>query len=130
MSLDLTKVASQVGGMVTRLKDGLSERQKRLQNALDTMRSQADDIDSLKRKITSSSTTWLVAALVDGLDRNYEAPPLPAEFTVLATDGSHIDVDRHRSARCYLINIGSVVLRYGTNPGAVLDSYPSLYAGD
>jgi len=130
MSLDLTKVASQVGGMVTRLKDGLNERQKRLQNALDIIRSQADDIDSLKRKITSSRTTWLVAALVDGLDRSYKVPPLPSEFTVLAADGSHIDVDRHRAARCYLVNIGSVVLRYGANPGAVLDSVPSLYAGD
>ena len=130
MSLDLTKVASQVGGMVAKLKAGLNERQERLQYALGTMRSQANDIDSLKRKIASSKTTWLVAGLVDGLDRNYKAPPLPAEFTVIATDGSHIDVDRHRSARCYLINIGSVVLRYGASPTAVLDSFPSLYAGD
>ncbi|MFC2022376.1 DNA double-strand break repair nuclease NurA, partial [Chloroflexota bacterium] len=44
--------------------------------------------------------------------------------------GSHIDVDRHRSTRCYLINIGSVVLHYGADPSAVLDSFPCLYAGD
>ena len=130
MSLDLTKVASQVGGMVAKLKAGLNERQEHLQYALDTMRSRANDIDNLKRKIASSKTTWLVADLVDGLDRKYEAPLLPTEFTVIATDGSHIDVDRHRSARCYLINIGSVILRYGTHPNAVLDSLPSLYAGD
>ncbi len=130
MSLDLTKVASQVGEMLTRLKAGLNERQERLQYALDTLRSQADDIDNLKRKIASSRTTWLVADIVEGLDQHYKAPPLPAEFTVIATDGSHIDVDRHRSARCYLINIGSVVLRYGDSPDAILDSFPSLYAGD
>jgi len=54
----------------------------------------------------------------------------PNEFTVIATDGSHIDVDRHKSTRCYLINIGNAILNYGAHPSAVLDSYPSLYSGD
>ena len=129
MSLDLTKVASQVGEMLSRLKASLSERQGRLQYALDTLHRQADNIDNLKKKIAHSKTTWLVAGLVDGLDEHSKAPLLPAEFTVIATDGSHIDVDRHRSARCYLINIGSVLLHYGTKPDAILENYPSLHAG-
>ncbi len=130
MSLDLAKVASQVGGMVARLKASGEEKQKRLNYALDVLCSKATDLDSLRKKIVSSKTTWLVAGLVDGLDRHYKALPLPAEFTVIATDGSHIDVDRHRSTRCYLINIGSVVLHYGAGPNAVLDSFPCLYAED
>jgi hypothetical protein len=48
----------------------------------------------------------------------------------LATDGSHIDVDRHKSTRCYLINIGAVILGYGTRPDARLDSFPQLYFGE
>ncbi len=130
MSLDLTKVASQVGGMVARLKADGEEKQKRLNYALDVLHNQAADLANLTRKIASSKTTWLVAGLVDGLDQHYEAPATPEEFTVLATDGSHIDVDRHRSTRCYLINIGAVVLQYGANPDAMLDSFPCLYAGD
>ncbi|MFC2011891.1 DNA double-strand break repair nuclease NurA [Chloroflexota bacterium] len=130
MSLDLSRVAAQVGEMLSRLKAGLSQRQKHLDNALDTVRSQSDNIDSLKKKIALSRTTWLVADLVDGLGHHYEAPPRPDEFTVIAADGSHIDVDRHRSMRCFLINIGSVILRYGASPEAFLDSFPSLYAAD
>ncbi len=130
MSLDLTRVASQVGGLLTRLKEGLSTRNEHLRNALDTARLQAKNIDSLKKKIATSRTTWLVADITDGLDLHYEPPALPADFTVIATDGSHIDVDRHRAARCYLINIGSAVLNYGTNPDAFLDSLPSLYASE
>ncbi len=130
MSLDLTKVASQVGGMIVRLKAGVSERQEHLQRALNVVSDKAIDLDNLRSKIASSKTTWLVADLVDGLDQHYEAPLLPAEFTVIATDGSHIDVDRHRSTRCYLINIGSVILNYGSNPSAILDNLPHLYAGD
>ncbi len=130
MSLDLTKVTSQVVGMVAKLKAGGAEKQERLNHALDVLHDKSSDINYLRKKIASSKTTWLVAGLVDELDQHYKPLPLPAEFTVIATDGSHIDVDRHRSTRCYLINISSVVLHYGTQPNAVLDSFPSLYAGD
>jgi len=130
MSLDLTRVASQVGEMLSRLKSGLNERQEHLKNTMDTVSSHADRIEDLRKKIASGRTTWLVADPVDGLDGTYKAPPLPSDFTVLATDGSHIDVDRHRSARCYLINIGSVALKYGKNPDALLGSKPSLYTSE
>ncbi len=132
MSLDLTKVASQVSGMVARLKADGEEKQKRLNYALDVLCNRSKDLDYLKKKIAASKgkTTWLVAGLVDGLARHYKASPLPAEFTVIAADGSHIDVDRHRSTRCYLINIGGIILHYGAQPGATLDSFPCLYAGD
>jgi len=128
--LDLTKVASQVEGMIANLKAGSDERRKHLQKALSVLYDRDDDLENLKRKIAASKTTWLVAGLMDGLARHYEAPPIPPEFTVIATDGSHIDVDRHKSTRCYLINIGNVVLNYGTHPSAVLDSLPCLYSGD
>jgi len=130
LSLDLTKVAAQVTGMISRLKDARQERQQRLQFALDTLRNRAIDLDDLKRKIAASKTTWLVAELVERLDRRYQAPPTPAEFTVMASDGSHIDVDRHRSTRCYLINIGSAVINYGSEPDATLASSPRLYSED
>jgi GNAT superfamily N-acetyltransferase len=116
--------------MVARLKAGREEKQRHLQQALDVLPHQASDFEHLKKKIASSKTTWLVAGLVDRLDSHYKPPPTPTAFTILATDGSHIDVDRHRSTRCYLINIGSVILHYGDNPGAILDSSPSLYSGD
>ena len=100
MSLDLTKIASQVIAMISGLKDARQERQQRLQFALDTLSDRAIDIDRLKKKIATSRTTWLVAELVDGLDKRYPSPPVPADFTVIGSDGSHIDVDRHRSNRC------------------------------
>ncbi len=130
MSLDLDKVFPQAGDMVLRVKNDAARRQQRLEFALDTLHSQADKISSLAKKIDSSNTTWLVAGLVDGLDRRIKAPSAPAEFSILAADGSHIDVDRHRSPRCYLINIGTVVLRYGNSPQANLESFPSLYFSD
>ena len=132
MSLDLTKVVSQVGGMIARLKAGAEEKRRHLQYALEVAGNEAINLDSLKKKIAASrgKTTWLVAGLVDGLTPPYKAPPTPAEFTILATDGSHIDVDRHKSTRCYLINIGIATLHYGAAPDAILDSFPHLYSED
>jgi hypothetical protein len=130
LSLDLTKIAAQVIAMISRLKDDREERQKRLQFALSTLSSQAINLDDLKRKIAASKTTWLVADLVEGLDQRYQAPATPTDFTVMGSDGSHIDVDRHRSTRCYLINIGSAVIKYGSAPDASLASSPRLYAED
>lgn len=116
--------------MVARLKAGGAERQKRLDYALNTLHNQATDLADLTRKVTSSKTTWLVAGLVDGLDQHYKASPTPTEYNIITTDGSHIDVDRHKSTRCYLINIGSVILHYGARSSAALDSSPCLYFGD
>jgi hypothetical protein len=132
VSLDLTKVAAQIWGMVAGLKAGDKERRERLGYALDILRDKSIDLDHLRQRIDDSQrkTTWLVAGLVDGLDQCYKPLPLPEEFSVIATDGSHIDVDRHKSARCYLINIGAAVLDYGTSPSARLESLPQLYFGD
>jgi len=124
VSLDLIKIVSQASSMVTRLLEGRAERQQRLQYARQIFGDEAIDLEKLKKKIAASRTTWLVAELAGGLAERYPAPPLPDGFDVIATDGSHIDVDRHRSTRCYLINIGAVALRYGDEPDAMLDSVP------
>ncbi|MGD1118127.1 MAG: DNA double-strand break repair nuclease NurA [Dehalococcoidales bacterium] len=130
MSLDLSAVAGQVIKMISGLKGSRAEQDRRLRFALDTLGSPAIDLDSLKKKIKAGRTTWLVADIVEGLNQRYPLPPSPPDFTVIATDGSHIDVDRHHSTRCYLINIGAVVIRYGSNPDAALYSAPRLYSDD
>jgi hypothetical protein len=128
--LDLNKVFPQVGAMITRFKADGAEREKRFQFALTELHKQAANLSSLSRKIEAAKTSWLVAGPVETLDRRYQPPSTPDDFTVLASDGSHIAVDRHRSTRCYLINIGAVTLHYGPNPGANLESFPHLYSGE
>ena len=130
MSLDLNKVAPQVGQMIGRLRAGLAQRQERLNSALGLMRQAGSDLEALKKKIEQSKTTWLVAGLSDGIDHRYSPSSIPADFAVLATDGSHIEIDRHQAVRCFLLNISHVILRYGSQPEAVLESFPHLYADD
>jgi hypothetical protein len=130
MSLDLTTVATQVIAMISGFKGQRAEDAKRLQLALETLNSPPFDLEDLKKKIKAAKTTWLVAEIVAGLNQHYPPPPLPPDFTVIAADGSHIDVDRHQSTRCYLINIGSVAITYGSQPDATLSSSPQLYSDD
>lgn len=115
--------------MVANLKAGIAEREQHLQYALGVLHDQAANLDQLKKKIAASKTTWLVAGLTGDLNRRFPAPPAPTEFTVIATDGSHIDVSRHQATRCFLINIGRIVLHYGTSPSATLESLPYLCSG-
>ncbi len=130
MSLDLTEVVAQVNAMVAAIRENRAEREKRLALALATLTGPAIDLDALKKKIEAARTTWLVAGLIDGLAGHFPSPPTPPDFTVIASDGSHIEVDRHRTARCFLINIGAVSLDYGRKPDARLASFPRLYSDD
>lgn len=130
MPLDWAKLASQVGILASRLKSEGMERDKRREFALDLIHSQAGKVESLQRKISASKTTWLIAGLSEELDRCYDPPVCPSEFSIVAVDGSHIDVDRHSLVPCYLINLGSVLLHYGDNPDASLLSSSVLYFGE
>ncbi len=130
MPLDFTRLAAQVGDMIATLKESRAEHRRQLANALATFNDPSLNLEEVQAKIKAAKTSWLVAELTERLDRRYPAPRIPDDFTVMATDGSHIDVDRHRAARCYLINIGAVTLTYGSRPDAVLAATPTLYAGE
>lgn len=130
MSLDLNKVTAQIEGMAADLKAEQKDKEARLSHALETLRLKSTELDSLKRRIEGSKTTWLVAGLTNELTGSHESRECPSDFAVIAVDGSHIDVDRHSAARCCLINIGSIVLRYGNKPDASLYSQPTLFASE
>ncbi|MDD5338572.1 MAG: DNA double-strand break repair nuclease NurA [Dehalococcoidales bacterium] len=130
MSLDLTAVATQVIRMISGLKEKRAEQSQHLDYALATINNPPIDLDDLKSKIKAAKTTWLVAEITEALSKTYPLPLSPPDFSVIAADGSHIDVDRHQSTHCYLINIGTVVLNYGSQPDAALASIPHLYADD
>ena len=130
MSLDLSKLVSQIVDLATSLKSRVGERQAKLEFALKTLTACAADLNALKQKVESSKTTWLVAGLKESIDQGQMAPHCPDDYIALASDGSHIDVDRHQSAHCFLINIGIAQLQYGQNPDAQLLNFPSLYFKD
>jgi hypothetical protein len=77
--------------------------------------------------LSRDTATWLFATPIERLDLVRPLPERPTDYALIATDGSQIDLDRHGTIACYLINIGQVFLQYGTNPTARLTSQPALY---
>ncbi|MFH0846778.1 MAG: DNA double-strand break repair nuclease NurA [Chloroflexota bacterium] len=131
MSLDLSKVVGQIETMALGMSRGRQARDQRLREALALFEKSSGEFARLKAKLERSRVRWwTVAGLYKELNHAYSVSPVPSSFTVIGSDGSHIEVDRHREARCFLLNIGAVTLSYGKNPDAVLESFPHLYFGD
>ena len=114
--------------MASGLRERRAEREAHLSLALDTLSSAQADVIEEKRRL--SRTTFLVAGLRGSLGGRHPSAAPPPDYAALAVDGSHIDVDRHLAARCYLINLGTVQIHYGERPMAELGSQPRLYTQD
>ena len=115
MSLDLHKIAGQIADMAA----GLGER--RAERDCASVAGPGHPLDRAERRYRGkacklSRTTFLVAGLRGSMAGRHPSPALPPAYAALAVDGSHIDVDRHLAARCYLINLGTVHIRYGEQP--------------
>jgi len=49
------------------------------------------------------------------LDGHYPLPPLPAQATLIAADGSQINPDRHAAVNYCLVNVGAIRMRQGSS---------------
>ncbi len=129
MGLDLARLSGQIRTMSQHTARRSSERAERMQQARTKYLSEVGREAHWAQAVNLSAATanWLLAEPIEALDTVVDPPPLPNEYAVVATDGSHIDVDRHGEASCYLINIGQVYLRYGSRADAQFRSSPRLY---
>lgn len=128
MSVNFVRVAGQLQDLSQRLAAGAGERQRRLQRALQVLRESAAQPEALGRRVETARTSWLLARpLTEPVDGTQGEPPRPTDYVVLATDGSHIDVDRHIAVRCYLLNLGWARIGYGAYAHlTALDNEPFL----
>lgn len=129
MTLDLTSMAGQIEAMGDHLSRSAAKSRQRLGQAQSRYDREAGDLEPLRSKLLTSKgkVTWMPAGLEEGWTARYPLPATPQDFAVIATDGSQIELERHAPASCYLVNIGSVSLLYGSQPDAHLTSQASLF---
>ena len=130
MSLDLNVTASQIERMAGDLRAGQREKNERLEMALRTIAEFPLDKYARCLERDEGEAGWAVPSLSTPPDLKYKLSGTYSDCRVVGVDGSHIDVDRHLPARCFLINTGVAVLTYGSEPGAEFSSEPRLYAVD
>lgn len=130
MALDLTRTALQIDDMADALRARRGDKDMRRKSALKA--AQAFDVDAYeaKRAQPGAQPNWTLPVVPENPCARYAPSSPPANYAVVGVDGSHIDVSRHLPARCYLINIGGIALRYGTPHNASPFSAPRLYASE
>jgi hypothetical protein len=132
MALDLSALSRQVRAMSGSLATEVGDKQERQTLALGRYLEESDAYAdwALAADLSQETAAWLLARPIEPLNAAHDLPARPADYALVATDGSQIDVERHGMAACYVINVGRVFLRYGSRPTAKLSSQPKLYYRD
>ena len=127
MTLELNKVTHQVA----QLGEHAARRQQLAREAvpeiLRLLRTYATDA-ALRELVTAAIKASWTGGIPFGepIDAAIDPRPLPERFTVVAADGSQVYPDRHGIALYYAINIGSIVLRFGTGEVPLAESEPVI----
>jgi hypothetical protein len=78
-------------------------------------------------RVMASGTTWQLPTWRGVIDTTIPVQAIHS-YHVIAVDGSQIYPDRHQGSSCFLINIGSIVLHYGTAHAQVqFNSVPRVF---
>jgi hypothetical protein len=128
--LDLYSVKTQIDRMVEDEHMQQADYAEKLSLAERQLRRWAVDWPKLAEKIAHSRTSWLLPGLIESPTARHSLPPRPEHISIAATDGSQIFPDRHEISACYLINIGYILLHYGTGEKPLMNSRPTLYYKD
>ena len=129
--LDFASLQKQINAMVLEQKTACRSYSEKVSIAKKKLAYWSERWKDLVDKAKKSRTSWLLAAdIQEPFHNSYPLPACPKNMTAVATDGSQIFPDRHELSACYLINIGSVVLHYGTGERPILTSHPALFYRD
>ena len=130
MALDLGLTTHQLLCALDGVVDAAVARGRRLDDAIDRALSVPSD-DAAFRTAAVGRRPYISARTgPEGLLGSISPPDVPADWTAVSVDGSHIDVDRHLPLRCYLINLGGCAITYGRDFGCQPFSEPALAVED
>ncbi len=115
-----------------------AEKNDLLATARELLHTHADNFSFLHGQVAAAEKAskgvrfnWLGAAPTDEtLDATFAPPPAPARATVIASDGSQIHPDQHAVALYYLVNVGVIAYRHGSNTTPEIYSDARLFFED
>ncbi len=129
MTIDFQQVKAQVQELGKSAPAKQQERWRKLEQARELLEAYAQGGEALRQKVHSVNDPSLRCALPVNLDlaqsealnAHHPLPELPQAATLLAADGSQIDLDRHAEVEYSLVNVGAIKMRLGDA------SPPTLY---
>ncbi|HEY3332149.1 MAG TPA: DNA double-strand break repair nuclease NurA [Capsulimonadaceae bacterium] len=128
--LELGQLIGHLDNLSRELARGRDIRADQLTTALAQANMPAADWESQARRINKMHTPFLIAEplyTAEPVASAFDPAPAPDLYTVVATDGSQIPLDRHQAAPYYVINVGLVTIHYGTGERTQLASDATLF---
>lgn len=121
MTLDFQQVQAQVQELGKRAPEKQAERSRKLEQARELLQAYAQEAQALRQKVQSVNDPSLRCALpmdpenikTEALNAHHPLPDLPKTATILAADGSQINLDRHAEVEYSLVNVGAIQMRLG-----------------
>src|SRR5947209_10867374 len=123
MPFDTAEVARQIEQSKPGVRAEEEARVEALQLALSIYRS-AEETAWEQRVQQAAARRW-VGSPLSQLHQSPQNKACGPDYCVVATDSSFIAPDKHRGALSHLINVGRVMLQYGDNRAAEIDSVPT-----
>jgi hypothetical protein len=121
--LELSKLTGQVRAMGRQLATREREYADLVEQARQWLAQYADQGEPLRHP----AREFHAAIPTDEpLDAEFPLPAIPERFTFIATDGTEVQPDSHEIAYYYLINVGCLVYRHGSDQTPEAYSQPTI----
>jgi len=125
--LDRSRFMKEVIRVEERLFFDASSEYEYIRILWDILRNDTAFIDTVK----NADASLMLPTWQDEIYQSNSILPDNFNYTTLAVDGSQIYPDRHEGTACFLVNVGSVLFKYGKSDAHVqLHSVPYLFVGD
>ncbi|MCL5947105.1 MAG: DNA double-strand break repair nuclease NurA [Chloroflexi bacterium] len=126
MAFDVRALSSQIASMAVYLAHQEPDRQQRRQAAMRAWEATSDEWQKASSTIEQSSLGFITALPLEDPRLSFPPSSVPAEYHVVATDGSQIEPERHGIAPYIVLNVGWAHLRYGSTSEARFGSEPTV----
>jgi hypothetical protein len=121
----------QIGAGAVERQRLLDERRRKAQKLLSD---HASDLDLLRRKVETARTTdpsiRCAVPVDEPLSSSHPCPPVPADVTLIAADGSQINPDRHAALQFGVVNVGAVTMRLRSGEVPLICTNSNLLYGE
>ncbi len=120
--LDLADIARQLEESIELIKEERIDIERAFSKAKSLFLNDASDQKKVLSRLLDGKYTFLAGVPREKMTSAFGAPDRITDYTVYATDGSQIDLDRNQSIPHYLLNISKIRLSYGDDYGADISS--------
>lgn len=124
--LELTKILRDIDSLGRERADTISGLHAELAKADAVISRIGEDLDTARARIATAKTSWLTASFDEPPDKVYDLPVMSPSHAVVAVDGSQITPDKNEVTLCFLLNVASITLYYGTGNRPSARSVPKL----